>query len=63
MNKYDEIERIVNKMNNKDLAQHLEFIKRGHISDYNFTYEEDDCEAYMLHMIMNRVIKKLESEE
>jgi hypothetical protein len=61
-NDYDAISEYVDSMNNMTLANHLEFIRRGHIPDYNYTYEEDDYEAYELHMIILKIIKKLESE-
>jgi uncharacterized damage-inducible protein DinB len=50
-----------------DIVNHLAYIERGYIGDYNFTGDEDDFERYKLHIAIEKAIEiiksKAESEE
>ena len=50
-----------------DIINHLAYVKRGYVPDYNFTGGEDDFERYKLHIAISKAIEiiknKAESEE
>lgn len=66
--KYDmtDYENARDNMTLNDIVNHLAYIEKGYLADYNFTGDEDDFERYKLHIAINKAIEiiknKAESE-
>lgn len=59
MNDYDRAEE---DMTDEDEILLIEYIKRGHLPDYNFTGNEEDYENYKLHIVLKRAINRIKSK-
>ena len=55
----EDYEKASKEMTNEDAINLLEYIKRGYLSDYNFTGSEKDFEYYKLHVAMRKAIEAL----
>ena len=53
---FDDYMAVKDNLSKKELCDMLEYIKRGHISDYSFSGTEEDFENYKLHMAMYKAI-------
>lgn len=56
MSDYDEYKENITIDN---IIDSLEYVKRGYISDYNYTGEEDDFEVFKIHMAIRKVVELL----
>lgn len=53
---YDDYE---NNITIDEIIKNLEYIRRGHVGDYEYTGEEEDFELFKLHMAVFKAIALL----
>ena len=53
----EDYENARDSMTPNDIANHLAYIGRGYVPDYNFTGDEGDFERYKMHIAISKAIE------